>query len=255
MTQCQHCSRLYDDANLCFECQRLLHDKLGTAAMFARQLQLTITRQAKTGGPQEGGKSTETPLPFDDNASEADWIMRQTMIAWANDLHASAFVVSGTTDVIARWLAEHTVRLARLPNAGQCLDEVDQSLTVAMRAVDRKPVRLYLGHCQCGQELFGDPDVPEYSCLRCGVDHDTNTRRIANQQQARDVVVTAREASVYLASVFGIRLRVNRIEVWGSRGRIPRVEVPGLFLYRLGDVLDAARETASGVRTLGEREQ
>lgn len=254
MTPCQHCSRLYDEANLCFECQRALHDKLVTAAVFAHQLQVTITRQSKMGGPREGGKSTETPLPFDSNASEAEWIMRQTLIVWADEIDASAFVISSATAVVARWLAEHVRRLARLGSAGQCFDEVDQSITVAVRAVDCKPVRLYLGHCQCGTELFGDPDVPEYSCVRCGVDHDTNTRRIANQQQARDVVVTANEAAVYLGSVFGIRLRVSRIQNWGTRGKVPRVEVAGLYLYRLGDVLDAARETASGVRTLGDSE-
>lgn len=256
MTPCQHCSRLYDDANLCFECQRGLHEKLGNAAIFARQLQLSITRQSKTGGPREGGKSTETPLPFDDNASEADWVMRQTLIAWSNEIQLlTVYSETWTTMGIALWLRMHVRQLARLGSAGQCFDEIDQALTLAVRAVDRKPVRLYLGHCQCGQELFGDPDVPEYSCLRCGVDHDTNTRRIANQQQARDVVVTANEAAVYLGAVFGIRLRVSRIQNWGTRGKVPRVEVAGLYLYRLGDVLDAARETASGVRTLGDSDR
>ena len=65
---------------LTFADMRLLQTTHVRAVWLSNQLELAITRPTALGPEKVGGKSTETPVPFDDRASEAAWILRNTLL-------------------------------------------------------------------------------------------------------------------------------------------------------------------------------
>ena len=221
-----------------FDVLRLLRKRLETAAWLAGQLELTITRQSQTGNPyKDGGKSNETPLMFDDRASEAAWVLRQTLSAHAVEI--SALEVGASTADIARRLHELVVHITD-PNA---LEEITSAVDLGLVAIDQPPCRIYLGDCECGSRLYGDPEQQQIECGRCGETHDPKQRRALNAVRGREIPVTATEAAKYLGEVCGVMITASRIRVWAHRGKLNPVGAnqDAKPVYRLGDVLDLAR--------------
>lgn len=250
---CQRCSQLTDYKNLCTKCLREIYKQLTSLAVLVVQLQVTVTRQAKTGVQQPGGGNGEKPLMFDDNASE---------IAHAVQVYADYwFLRSGgprgdlSTFQRVLWLREKRAQLAQDQLIGECVHQLENLLSLAWDAVDHKPVRIYLGRCECGWEMFEYADAGVYEC-RCGKRHMVDTRRHENLRNAQILMVTAEQAILYLGDVFGIRIKITRIRNWGSRGQVHRVRDPvsGDYMYRLGEILEMLRGTQSHAAKIGDTE-
>jgi hypothetical protein len=238
-----------------FETVRAIRDKLTTAAWVAEQLQLNITRQTQSGTPyRDGGKSTDTPLVFDDRASEADWILRNTLAAHSIDASGCRCDPPTATCelpvtppprgtvALARWLLNHSTRITDT----NALEEISAAVDYGHSVIDCPAVRIYLGDCECGEKLYGDPEATEILCGRCACVHNPSEKRAANNARARDYPVTASDAARFVGAVCGLQLTPGRIRVWASRGKITAlgVDQDGHNLYRLGDVVDTARAVA-----------
>lgn len=222
-----------------FDVLRLLRKRLETAAWLAPQLELNITRQVQSGNPyKDGGKSNETPLVFDDRASEAAWVLRQTLLAHASEMYEELAAGMSTVD-LARGLHRNVVAIQD-PNA---LDEITSAVDLGLKIVDRPVCRIYLGDCECGQRLYGDPEESEIECGRCGAKHEPQARREMNAIRGREIPVTATEAAKYLGEVCGVMMTASRIRLWAHRGKLTPIGVnqDAKPVYRLGDVLDRAR--------------
>lgn len=252
MNRCQHCSVVsHDGVRLCATCARRLYGLLVESGRLWGQLQITITRQSKTSAPQPGGKGTETPLMFDETASEAAWVLRDTLNRWGAEIGLQG---SPEASVTARHMRMRIGDLVQLDDAGQCVDEIANAVTLGHKAIDQT-VRIYLGPCGCGREMFARDNEGTFDCS-CGASHRIDVRRSENLERSRSLVVTDHEAVEYLGAVFGIRIRVSRIRNWGSRWQIPRTRDPESrqHIYRLGDILDMIRDTPSLSAELGDSE-
>jgi hypothetical protein len=79
---CQTCTAPVGDAYLCGGCTNQLRATLDSVADLAAELDTTITRQAVL-GVRGGPRAAEKPLPFHVQASEAAWVLRNTLGGWA----------------------------------------------------------------------------------------------------------------------------------------------------------------------------
>lgn len=228
---------------------RSLKKSLQAAQWISKELEVQITRQSQTGSPyRDGGKSNETPLVFDDKASEASWILRNTLRAWSSEVSCICVVPmrpcteqmpTGTTEHVAQWLESRVLRLQPYRDA---YEEISEAVDQALEAIDRPVSKIYLGECSCGQRLYGDPMADRIECWACGYTYEPKVLRAANIERGRDLMVTAKEAQRYIGTIYGIALTARRIRAWG-RGKIERHgedSVTGETLYRLGDIVDTA---------------
>ena len=227
---------------LSFTDMRLLRTKLQRAAWMARQLELAITRQTKMGGERVGGKSNETPVPFDDRASEAAWVLRNVLVNHAGPVAVRLgeyLDLSLQTPDLALWLH---ARVTSVEDT-DFIDELMSALDLGTQAIDQPVARIYLGDCACGARLYGDPESEAVPCEACERTHDGRARRRANNLRGRNLPVTANDAARYLGEVDGVAVTAKRIRVWASRKKLEHVgfSPDGQRTYRLGDVVDLAR--------------
>jgi hypothetical protein len=233
-----------------FEDRRLLLDALEKAQWIAGQLQLVITRQTKSSGPSEGiGKSNDTPLFWNEAASEAYWILRATLQAWVQEVACDCktplepcplfYPISDNARVLAVWLSYRVMQL----ESDDALEEIEAAVAQALEAVDSPPTRIYLGDCPCGKKLYGDPTKDEMECKGCGTVYNPSLLRANNRLRGNDLVVTAAEAVRYVGDVYGMQLTRHRIHMWCRRGKLPKYPTTkGDLGFRLGDIIELARQ-------------
>lgn len=241
MSECSQCDEI-----LCMGCVRILDRKLELVPWLAKELQINITRQAKQAPPfREGSKSSETPLMFDDNASEAFWVLQQVLVTWGADLVVKIAQRPDQPGLggLAAWMRHNRFWLAKLPGNRQMLDEITEAVELGIRAIDQRVRKIYLADCGCGRKIVAEPDADSHTC-ECGVISMVQPLRKANQEQGRTVYVTASEAARYLGEVYGVKVSRKTITMWYRRGKLLRF---GSY-YRVGDILDRAKEQAAKCR-------
>jgi hypothetical protein len=114
--------------------------------------------------------------------------------------------------------------------------------------IDVRTERLYLGECTCGVAIYGSSEHDEVHCWKCRTVYRTEEWRKANAEAGRELLVTVAEAAQYLGEVYGIQATAQRIRRWKP---VPvGADDEGVPVYRLGDLLDLARNTSN---TLAER--
>lgn len=77
------CDRPVPDSYVCTGCAFRLEKALGNVSAFADELDTVLARQTRYEEHSErtnGGRVT--PLFFDDRASEAGWVLRNTLSTW-----------------------------------------------------------------------------------------------------------------------------------------------------------------------------
>lgn len=240
--RCGVCAVVSSSA-LCGMCVRSLWLMLSSCAELARELDIAITRQSKTGAPQPGGGNGETPLVFDETASNALRALTLTLRIY------------GAQRCLQRreYAVEDAVRIAEYDDAATAYSDIQQALGVCNHAIDRR-VRIYLGVCSlCSRELFQTDDADTVECS-CGGTYSVPQRRHENLCRSGDLMVTDHQAVEYLGEVFGIRIRVTRIRNWGARQQVPRTldSVSGKHMYRMKDILNMIRDTPSLATELGD---
>lgn len=202
MNPCPGCARL-TDVPLCFDCAGRLEKTLRFAALLCTSLPTNIMRLSRLSGPYRiGGRSCEKPLPFDSDADDVAKLLAETLASWADELVATGVYAwpELTVAEIALWLSCHTLRLARLPAAGECYTEIRYAVECARLVVD-------------GRNPPSDPAAAE---------------------AGRAVWVTAAEAQRYLGEVHGVAVKAGTIRKWAARGLIQCLDGH----YRCGDILD-----------------
>lgn len=239
---CGACAAVSSSA-LCGMCVRKLWSMLDGCRDLARDLETAITRQSKTGAPQPGGGNGETPLAFDETASNALRALTLTL-----QIYGAQRCLQRREHAI-----EDAVRIAEYDDAATAYSDISRDIGTCNRAIDRR-VRIYLGQCSlCGRELFQTDDADTVECS-CGGTYSVPQRRHENLCRSGDLMVTDHQAVEYLGEVFGIRIRVTRIRNWGARQQVPRTPDPvsGKHMYRMKDILNMIRDTPSLATELGD---
>ncbi|MEG8178163.1 hypothetical protein GZH49_06380 [Nocardia terpenica] len=243
---------------ICDPCNRRLYRDLCAVGWLSRQLQVTLTRRDRLGGPyRDGGHAPETPLAYNAAASEAAYVLRDTLRAWAEELAAHTGVpftpaqgqkrirrtYRPTAADFAGWLAHHTARIPQLPAAAQCADEITAAVALAAATIDRRELPVFAGPCpHCEGGLFGLRDAERLHCRSCGarvaradVDVNVDDEIYRRYFEAADIVIIVKTR-------LGQDITTKRVHDLGYRRRNPvrhLTDTTGRKLYSAADVLAA----------------
>lgn len=201
MSECRCGRPTRDDAFVCDDEKNQLDRALGDCTWLDEELETTITRQkgaATSGGP----RSTETPLPWHERASDARRTLHATLCGWVRFCEVeqvrglATWQPDDTLTSMARWLL-HATRGLSLHELG--VDAVDQ-ITDAVAECERivfwkKRSRIYLG--KCGQ-VVKDPETDEVLSLSCAGDvyADEDEQVGACEECGQGVTVVIRKAEI-----------------------------------------------------------
>lgn len=252
-----------DGTTLCRACTTRLAADLDQVTWLERELTTVLARQAVYGDRAGRRPSTDHPLPYDPRASEAAWVLRDTLTNVARAIApeptperpqtaADGPSPSDWTDSlgadlsaarIARSLSERIDTIRRHPEAYLLADEVHAAVTQARRVIDRPPAKWYAGRCPCETDLYARPGAASVRCTGCGTTYDVAARRAELLATVEDRLATATEIARALTAL-ATPITPAAIRGYAHRGRLtPRgTTVDGRPLYRVGDVIDLITE-------------
>lgn len=244
------CGRPTDTA-LCRTCLDTLTRALRDIEWLYPELDVTITRQAKT--TRGGGIGFVTggggaPMPLHLGASSLSDDLRDNLAGWVQNLWEDYAVDRAVIDVavhplpLARWLLRHPSWMAGCSYAAELFDEVIGLVERARRMVSGPLDRIYLGICsadlrvadefdpdaepieQCQRDLYGLPNRASVVCPACGWEWDMQWRRDRMLESMRDQLLTATELSralpTYLDRPDDKPVTASMIRGYAARGRL-----------------------------------
>jgi len=148
-----------------------------------------------------------------------------------------------TTVAMSRWLLGQSARIAVLPeqDGWGMVHDLDQVYRDCVDCVDAPARRKYVRVCECGLSVWATRETVRCAC---GKVYDVEAEHDARMLDARDYLVTLREAATLA------KIPLNTVRSWANpaRGRLDcHVDLKGDRRVRFGDVADLAatrRETA-----------
>lgn len=244
MTTCQvdHCDRPVGDALVCADCGSRLERDLADVPSLAGDLDAKLAR-LMANGDRHGGRSSVTPLPYDPAASEAGWVLRNTLSGWVRELHADTehegptcrvcyhgscnqlraeHWPADTVAAMARWLVPQRERIRHHAAAGEAVDEITSAITEVRRILDRPGVYRLLP-CPsaepCGGKVRVTIDTIAARCDTCGWETDDLhwLGRLLREDEPDHV--TAVDACHRLISI-GINIVPATLRKWVQRGKL-----------------------------------
>lgn len=239
-----------DGVHLCGEHADRLLDALHAVPAVVEDLRTTFARQDQLRAPGGSvGKSTETPLPWNDRVPEKLDALDEALLRWARpvsrhlrldalphvphtrDPKDPARVPAAVTESLlaARVLAEHLGVVRGLREAGDAYDEIVDAVTAARRVVDQPVTRKFLGICSaelvegglpCQNDLYAHPRRSMVRCAACGTTHDVEQRREVLLAAVHAQLVTYAEAERALPDLLGAPVKASTLRSWVSEGRL-----------------------------------
>lgn len=233
------------DLWVCNGCIHGLEEDLASISVLWKELSVTLTRQDVIGG-DGGRKSSETALPFKQPASEARWVIGNTIGTWARVLADHLGLQDPLTP--ARWLAANVDKLAAHPAAGEAVDEIREMVKLAYRVIDRPPELLFAGKCPsvqpgpCAGVLYAKPGDDEVECPECERRYDVTVRRERMLDAAAVLNVTKTTALGWVRLLMDREIPDGTWRSWRTRGRlhVRALSAEGQELFGFGDVRDLA---------------
>ena len=251
---CETCARpISDGATFCVNCGHQLDNAIADISAYhglAYDLDITTTRQARIGS-REGARSTETPVAYDQRASETSTHLRVVLASWARLIAEETGDTLPADDLarIAAWLRPRVGWLRHHPAGAEAHNEILDAVRDARRVVDRPAERLYAGPCDCGEDLYARTQAIYVECRNpeCQTVWNVDERRVWLLRSAEDLLLTATEISRAIGT-----FTPSAVRGYAARRRLvqhgERVENGKLYpLYRLGDALDILAQQAERV--------
>ncbi|MFJ9558068.1 hypothetical protein ACIRPH_30045 [Nocardiopsis sp. NPDC101807] len=249
------CDDLVADAWVCSGCARRLTLSLAHLPELLAELDVTLTRQARTGRPGESGRAAETPLPFDRRASIIADAIRSTLAAWVRVLHGDVLAdvpEADRPDRAAAYLTERIEVIRHREDGGQLVDEVLAVITEAEHVIDLPADSMLAGHCpHCGRAVYTRPGAAIGRCRfeDCDGEVDVSDWRRAAIASIDDMTLPAADIARVL-TVLGQPITANQVYLAASRGRLrPVDEQAARPRYRVADVRNLFTTTRHGRRT------
>jgi hypothetical protein len=201
----------------------------------------------------------ETPMPYDPDASEVEWILHNTLVAIVRSLCEDRGITYPGVDrssSLAHWLSRNVEAIALSPDALETYDlirhlavgshgeEERWRRSIVLSIVDVPPTRVWMGRCDttiegrpCAQDVRAALDDVSVRCSGCQVTHNVAEFQARVLTAMAGQLATAPEILGYLRGA----VKPATFRQWKKRGRmkaVPGVERGGLDLYLIGEVLD-----------------
>ncbi|NED96459.1 hypothetical protein G1H11_14205 [Phytoactinopolyspora alkaliphila] len=244
------CGRPTSGSALCHtkerSCEERMVREVAELPSIGDDLDLARTRQAVLGS---GGRSSETPVPWDDRVARVQAAFVGAMWTWTMAIwdHVEPLPTGGLPG-IGRWMHARINRLLDHPDVGEFANTLHRHTRRALKVIDRPAEGLFAGICsartpkgECPEWLYALPGKSIVTCRVCGAHYDVAWRREILRQHAENTLMTAAEIA-RAVTWLDTQVRADRVRQWASRGRLIRrgSDEQGRPTYRLGDVLDLA---------------
>lgn len=252
MTQtCAICRRAHSGSFACGSCIGRLSADLRAVPELAAELEVTRCRLDNFGA--DPGKSHDTRMVWSEAASEALYVLRNTLGTWARDLWETnggdQFPADPDPASLARFLLRYPTWLAAHPAIDELDDEVRAAIRLARRAIDRpEDRRIFLGRCdlndpgnpECDRELYAHHSQADVTCPACGAEWSVPERRDWLLANVEDEVLTGSMLAA-LVTRLGVPLTVGQIQGLARKGALCAAaeDRHRRRSYRVGDLLDA----------------
>lgn len=214
------CNHPAFEAFVCGTCSEKLEIALGDVKSLWDDLDTVLTKQARYSAPE--GRGGDKALPFNPEASEIGWVLRNTLATWCRLIAEERRwdLPEDHPAKIAGWLMHHLTWI-RMQEAGHlAIEEITSAVNAVRRAVDRPAERLYAGPCkECGTHLYGKHGQTAFDCPSCGTTLTLESQMDWMDAVLLDKIVTAREGSSLLAR-YGLDVRWETINKWRQRGKL-----------------------------------
>jgi DNA-binding transcriptional LysR family regulator len=129
---CELCTRPVGDAKVCVRCRNGLERDLGDVDALTEQLEIVLCRQTAY-AERNGPRSSERPLPVDLRASEAAWVLRNTLTTWCREL---GIIPSGSNHALSGWLLGRAEQIRHHTDAAACIDEIGSAVAMVRVVID-----------------------------------------------------------------------------------------------------------------------
>jgi hypothetical protein len=273
---CAVCAKpVGDNAYICQEDTIRLEQSLSDVGWIDHELDVVLMRQTAT-GERVGGASVEKPLPYDPRATEARWVLTNTITTWARVIeeehapdaaylgpvhgicaHRSCIQIRGvhapqaSLGITAVWIGSWSGWLRHHLAAEEIWGELGSAIADAKRLVDTRPQRFYAGPCAgfedtpCSQDLYANVGKADITCPACGAKYDATARREWLVEASRDHLATAREVVALLKAMLGDLISVDMIRGYVRRGKLAAHGTTHdtrrnqtVSTFRIGDVIE-----------------
>lgn len=265
MTKCLHCgAETSNGLALCDPCrQTLTVSCVNVAAYFAdvdriRPGQRVKVRSAYRSTPPPGSEP-----PRDAIADALDHVAT-IVYGWCRNLEddrPGVPTLPASTEARCGWLEAHTMSIATLEWAGECVREMLDCERMLRRILDKADTGRYAGICgnemgrteiggevlavYCQRHLYGTVGTDWVTCPECGRCWNGEERRSQMRKDASDELAPVRTIArvvVELTDEPSVERLTRRIEKWVEREQLPDYGVRVLDgrprrVYRIGDVL------------------
>src|SRR5664279_1069939 len=142
---CPSCQGRSDDGLLCRREVLAFTDDLNAITDLWVELELTLTRQTKTGSGNTGIKKTEAitrPLPYNGHASDLGHEVRDTLTMWVRAFDLGDTMPANTVPAICAWLLERPERIRGHADVSHFVDELPDLVHRMRHAIDLRPERI-----------------------------------------------------------------------------------------------------------------
>jgi len=245
------------DVFICKICQQALRRDLGDIPALIDDLHTTLSRQDVIGS-SSGRRAAEGGLPWKEPASEALWVLVDTVMTWVREFQpADAAPFPEAPIAAARWLLTNAGYIATREPAGELVDEISSAVAKAYEVIDRPAGRLLAGRCgadtddgRCEEFLYAHVDsdgkpLKVAKCRACGAEHETSERRAWMVNAAAEMQLPAVTALSWVLTLMGKSIPRGTWDGWVYKSkRLAPVahDHVGVPLYRFGDVRDLAAD-------------
>lgn len=264
------CTRGIDDTTVCGS--HLLEFVAAVRAVpeILDDLLVTMARLDVGAPPVGASGSSEPPLIYRPEASDCARDLHAVLSTWVRGLvrtsswltdsrpgsPAPAATPTGTsrpvpaapaigpaTLELARWLNRHARDVADSEYGGVIVDEVCDAVARARHATDRPAARIYLGPCECGEQLYAAPAAVAFTCRACDTRHYVNDRRRWMLTHSRQVLLTAEQLGRAIPALLGVEVNAQLLRDLSRRHGLeshPPVkwDPHQRRRYRVGEVVD-----------------
>lgn len=262
------CGRPSPDTYLCPRCADHLEKLLAELPALLRDLEVTISRQANAGRPeqtQRGKPGTTVLYDPGDHASRLADEARMGLSTWVRHLceqrgYPQPYLMTARS--MAVWLTSHVSAIAADEAAGDCYARMQELRHAISRAIDNL-AKVLAGQCTAtikaldlavhGADLaVGYLERPCDAILRtrhgdrmircdeCGTEYDAVEVWVANLERAREQHLTAEDCARLITRARLGHVTEPQIRKLTSRGKLfsYRDDEVGRPLYLLGELLD-----------------
>lgn len=241
------CDRPVVEGHVCTHCSGRLDRALGDIPALWDELDTVLTKQARYAAAE--ARRGERALPFNPDASELGWVLRNTLSTWCRliaEERGRKLPAGDTPPTVAKWLLSHVEWLRHHRAGAEAVEEITSVVKQIRKAVDRPAERIYAGPCKdCGGDMYAKPGAASVDCRPCGLNYDVTEMVEWMRNEARGRLVTAKEGAVLL-SRFGLTTTRNRIDLWHHRKLITASghDADGRQLFLIDDLIDRAARLA-----------